>query len=446
MLRQVFAHEHPKGTPVRTRWSSIAVTLIALGVTPVTPVGAQAAPTGAPTAAQLDSIRQRLDDAEAALQALREQLATEASTALRTRSRVSLEFSGRALMNVFTNDARTNNVDVPTFALSPQGIGEQGGLAMSIRQTMLGLAFTVNEVAGGTFVGDIGADFFGGQQPSGGGRTFPLVRLRTARGAIEWTKGFVMIGQEQPLMFNLDPLSLASVGTPGFAGSGNLWLWLPQVRGGVHTTGRVRFGLEAAVLAPTSGDANGLFDTQFDPAERTRTPYLQGQARVDWGAPEHPGLVSVGYHTGRVNFEPGTTRTSWAVGGMVRVPIGSRLGFRGEYFHGEVLRGLGGGGIGQGIGPTGEPVYTSGGWGQLNLQATPRLLIGVGAGIDDPTESFVLPVEGRFMNETAEAHAHWRPAGPLVLGLEWRRTTTTYALTTGRVTNNHLNLALGFEF
>jgi hypothetical protein len=348
MLRPVFAHEHPKGTPMRTRWSSIAGMLLAmgvasggaLGVTPVTPLGAQTAPTGAPTAAQLDSIRQRLEDAEAALQALREQLGTEASTALRTRSRVSLEFSPPS--DVFTNDAHQQRRRA--HLLRPQGVGEQGGLAMSIRQTRLGLAFTVNEVAGGTFVGDLDADFFGGQQPSGGGRTFPLVRLRTARGAIEWSKGFVMIGQEQPLMFNLDPVSLASVGTPGFAGSGNLWLWLPQVRGGVHTTGRVRFGLEAAVLAPTSGDANGLFDTQFDPAERSRTPYLQGQARVDWGSPEHPGLVSVGYHTGRVTNEPDTTRTSWAVGGMVRVPLGSKLGFRGEYFYGEVLRGLGGGG------------------------------------------------------------------------------------------------------
>ncbi|MBP7551154.1 MAG: hypothetical protein KA761_12780, partial [Gemmatimonadaceae bacterium] len=78
---------------------------LSLGVMPVT-LAAQAAPER--TQAQLDSLRQRVEDAEAALQALREQLATEASSALRTRSRVSLESTGRALMHVVKNDARTN--------------------------------------------------------------------------------------------------------------------------------------------------------------------------------------------------------------------------------------------------------------------------------------------------------------------------------------------------
>ena len=131
--------------------------------------------------------------------------------ALRTRSRVSLEFTGRALVNIIRNDARANNVDVPVFARPDSGTGPQGGLAMTIRQTTLGLAFSVSEVAGGTFRGDIDADFYGGQQPSSGGRTFPLVRLRTARGALEWAHGALMIGQEQPLITGLDPVSRRTI-------------------------------------------------------------------------------------------------------------------------------------------------------------------------------------------------------------------------------------------
>jgi hypothetical protein len=223
-MRHLFlSNAHLKATPRRARWSSIVALGFSLGIAGVTPVtvAAQATPT---TQAQLDSIKQRLEDAEAALQALREQMATEASTALRTRSRVSLEFSGRALMHVVMNDSRTNNVDVPTVARPDSGTGPQGGMAMTIRQTTLGLAFTASEIAGGTFHGDIDADFYGGQQPSSGGRTFPLVRLRTARGTLEWAKGYVMVGQEQPLISNLDPVSLASVGVPGFTAAGNLWL------------------------------------------------------------------------------------------------------------------------------------------------------------------------------------------------------------------------------
>ncbi len=447
MSQQIVLHDHPNGTPSRSGWSSVAAAVasplvaiaLALGVIPVNAVGAQVATTKA----QLDSILQRLDDAEAALQLLREQLATEASTALRTRSRVSLEFWGRAIMNAFTNNARTNNVDVPIFARPDSGTGPQGGMAMSIRQTRLGLGFSAAQIAGGTFQGDIDADFFGGQQPSSGGRTFPLVRLRTARGTLAWKHGSVMIGQEQPLITGVDPVSLASVGVPGFTGAGNLWLWLPQVRGGVHTSGRVRVGVEAAVLAPTSGDASGLFDTQFDAAERTSMPYLQGQLRLDWGEAERPASITAGVHAGRIADASNVERTTNAVAATFRIPLGSRVEVRGEAFDGQALRGLGGGGIAQGLGVGGAAVRTRGGWAQIDLQATPRLLIGGGRGMDDPEDADVL-ANGRLRNTTAEAHLHWRPAGPVVLGFEWRRTTTDYAA--GSRTNQHLNLAFGFEF
>ncbi len=425
-------------TPVRARWSSICALLVA-SVIPVT-LRAQGSP---PSQAQLDSIRQRLEDAEAALAALREQVATEGQIALRTRSRVSLEFTGRALVNLVKNDARSNNVDVPVFARPDSGTGPQGGVAMTIRQTTLGLAFAVSEVVGGTFRGDIDADFYGGQQPSSGGRTFPLVRLRTARGAIDWTNGSLMIGQEQPLITGIDPISLATVGVPGFVGAGNLWLWLPQVRGGVHTSGKLRFGAEAAVLAPTSSDPNGLFDTQFDAAERTGMPYLEGQVRLDWGQDESRGAVTVGVHSGKVADAADVERTSSAMAATVLVPIGAKLELRGEFFDGQALKGLGGGGIGQGIGLGGVAVRTTGGWGQVNLRATPRLLIGGGYGFDDP-EDADLAGGSRVKNTTSEVHLHWRPAGPLVFGAEWRRIETVF--TAGSKTLQHLNLAFGFEF
>lgn len=408
---------------------------------PVTSLRAQEAPP--PTPAQLDSIRQRLEDAEAAIAALREQLATEASTALRSRSRVSLEFRGRALVHAIANSARVNNVDVPTFAVAPVPGESWTGFAMTIRQTTFGLAFTATDVLGGTFVGDLDADFFGGQQPSSGGRTFPLVRLRTARGLVEWRHGSLMIGQEQPLVAGLDPVSLASIGTPGFAASGNLWLWLPQVRAAVHTRGRVRVGLESAVLAPTSGDAAGPFDTDFDRAERTGTPFLQGLARLAWGEEEGTGFVAVGVHNGRVHDGAAVASPSRAVAAMALVPLGSRAHLRGEWFDGEGLRGLGGGAIGQAFGASGAPIATTGGWGQLNVQATPRLLVGAGAGFDDPDDAD-LGVSARRRNTTTEAHVHWRPSGPLVLGLEYRRVRTEYLV--GTRANGHVNLAVGFEF
>ena len=93
-------------------------------------------------------------------------------------------------------------------------------------------------------------------------------------------------GQEAPPIAEINPSSLASIGIPEFAGAGNLWLWIPQLRIGarVAEAGAVRLGVEAAVLAPTSGDAQTAFFTQPDIAERSGRPYLQGRLRARWGA------------------------------------------------------------------------------------------------------------------------------------------------------------------
>lgn len=430
-------------TAARPGWprSQLAVLGLITLVTLVTSPCAAAAQ--APTRAQLDSIESRLEEAEAALAMLREQLATEATMALRTRSRVSMEFSGRALVNAFFNSKRVNNVDVPLYTRNDSGTGPQGGASASIRQTRLALAVGVADIAGGDFTGDIDVDFFGGQMPSSGGRTFPVVRLRTARAIINWGRGQLLIGQDQPLISTLDPLSLAQVGTPGFTYAGNLWLWLPQIRGTVHTTGPVRFGAQAAILAPASGDPNNAFDTQFDAAERTGIPSVQGQLRMDWGEDDEAGELAVGYHLGKIDDATDTRRDSRAVAVTARVPLGSRLELRAEAFDGQALKGLGGGGIGQGIGAGGAAVRTTGGWGQVNFKASPRLLLGAGAGMDDPEDADV-NVGGRTKNTMTEAHVHWRPSGPLVFGVEWREIETAW--TGGTWKNRHLNFAMGFEF
>src|SRR5256714_8110639 len=88
----------------------------------------------------------------------------------------TVEFTGTVLMNAFYNSARTNNSDVPVFA-DTDATGVTGASA-TLRQTRLRVFVTDPEVLGGTFNGEVDADFFGGQQPAGGNRTFPLLRLR----------------------------------------------------------------------------------------------------------------------------------------------------------------------------------------------------------------------------------------------------------------------------
>ena len=396
-----------------------------------------------PDSAARDSLAQRVAEAERAIALLREQLAALEAGATQTASRARFELSGRVLMNAWSNSRRVNNADVPLFARPDTAGLPLHALGGSLRQTTLAAAVTSLRALGAAFDGDVAVDFYGGQQPSTGGRHFPLVRLRTARATLAWSHAELLAGQESPLVADVDPVSVASVGTPGFTAAGNLWLWLPQLRGTVESSGPVRFALQGALLAPATGDPVGTFDTEPDAAERARRPVLQARVRARWGADELSGEVGVGVHRAWIATTGDSLLHSDAVTLTARVGLGPWLELRGEAFDGQALRMLGGGGIGQLLGVGGRPVRTRGGWAQLNARRGESLVVGGGCGVDDPEDADLAPT-ARRRNRACEGHVIVRPGGPLLLGAEWRRIATDYA--SGRVPNDHVNLAIGFTF
>ncbi len=391
-----------------------------------------------------DSLAARVERAEETIELLKQQLAAQSESGVTSRSGLKLEWSGRMLANAFGNSRRTNNADVPLFVRPDTASGlPQGGGGIAIRQSTVGLAVTGTRVLGAEFRGDLDVDFFGGQQASGGGRTFPLLRLRTARAILTWAHGELLVGQEQPLTSGVNPVSLASVGTPGFAAAGNLWLWLPQARATVEAGTRLKFAVQGAVLAPMTGDPAGAFDTDFDAAERARRPFLQGRMRLRWGEGDRQGEIGVGIHQGWFAATGDSLLQSRGYMADALLPLGPRVDLRGEAWDGRGLRPLGGGQIGQLFGRQGVVVRGRGAWGQLNWRIVPRVAVGSGYGIDDPNDAD-LGAGARLKNITTAAHLIVRPGGPLVINAEWRRTTTTYAARAYQ--NDHLNVGMGFEF
>jgi hypothetical protein len=362
---------------------------------------------------------------------------------------IQAEVHGLILMNAFANDAAVNNSDVPQFVLPPPPAGglPVSGAGATLRQSRVTATALVPDFAGGQLTGELDVDVFGGQQPSTGGRTFPLVRLRRAFAVLERGRFTLFAGQEAPPIAEINPSSLASIGIPEFAGAGNLWLWIPQLRIGarVADAGAVRIGVEAAVLAPTSGDAQTAFFTQPDIAERSSRPYLQGRLRARWGAGDEQGEVSVGGHYGWLAMGPSRRVASRALAVGVWTPLARGLELRGEAYVGEALAGLGGGGIGQNFGVDSAVVATRGGWAQLNVRPAVVWEIGVGAGLDDPDDADLVPTAQRLRNLAIEGHTTWRHA-PIVLGAELRLLRTRYGAGLGTVKATHFNLAAGFEF
>lgn len=431
-----------------------------------------APPAPAPDSLVLDSLRARVERAEAAIALLRAQLAAEDESAVRTRSRVRLEWSGQVLTSAFLTVGRANNADVPQSVLppAPPPAGAPGAaaprddlLGITLRQSRIGLAVAVEQVLGATFVGDVDLDFYGGAQGGAADRRlFPEPRLRTTRARLSWPRTEVMVGMEAPLISDLNPRSLAAVGIPDFSGTGNLWNWLGQLRVTRElAAGRsvpLRWFVQGAVMSPYAGQVAPFEPDAGDAGERSARPAFEARLSARWGADgedggtigKRGGELGIGAHQGWVTTSDDRREASRAISVDARVVPASGVELRGEAYAGRLLRGLGGGGIAQNFGrpPAGAPAGALGapvedvaGWAQLNVQPHPVLLAGVGCGIDvvDPASD-----PARLQNTACAAHAAWRPVQPIVVGAEYRQLGTRYPAGTYGV--RHYHLTLGFEF
>ena len=356
-------------------------------------------------------------------------------------------FRGTLLMNGFYNDAPVNASDLPTAAspAEPPGTLPSHNLGAAVRQTRLVGTGDLAGFAGGALHTELDVDFFGAQLVAGA-RSGPALRVRRLVGEVRWDRWSLLVGQEGPLVADVNPVSLAALGVPNNAGAGNLWLWIPQIRAGLDLNGGagVRFGVEVAALASTTpeGQATGL--TSPNSGERSGRPMLEGRFRARWG---DGAEVGIGGHTGWFATTGDSLLTSTAIMASAIVPLGKSLELRGEWFTGKALGPLGGGGIGQNFDSNGEPLKTSGGWAQLNLKAGAHWEVGGAFGYDDPkgTAADEGNVTFKMKNTSYTTRLQWRLA-PAVVAFEYRHFATVYGGSVGERTASHLNLAMGIEF
>ena len=317
---------------------------------------------------------------------------------------------------------------------------------------------------GGRFEGDFDLDFFGGvSNGPGDRRLFPEPRLRTARAQLHWAHTELLVGSETPLISDLNPISMAAVGLPGFVAAGNLWNWLPQIRltrevfRSANTESPVSIAVQAAALAPFSNAQHLAEPDAVDAAERSGRPFLESRGRVRWGAMQdgnlsdgevlsHGGEFGVSAHYGWVRSSGTSMQHSEAIAADAQIALPGHIELRGEVYRGQLLRGLGGGGIGQNFGRPPDSLSLGGilrdtaGWLQLNALLHPTMIAGIGCGAD-AVNLREHPVRER--NTTCAVHALYRPSQPVFLSFEYRALQTRYSNTNYR--GSHFNLALGFE-
>ena len=208
-----------------------------------------------------------------------QQIQTQQQTKVEASQHFPIRITGMALFNAYLNSSFNNNSEYATVASTTPG-SERGNATM--RQTVIGLDYRGPEtIWGGKVHGSLYMDFFGGSGQS----LDQDVHIRTGSIEVDWKSRSVMAGLEKPIFAPREPNSLAQVGISPLTGTGNLWLWVPQVK----FEQRFKFGDQTQVRAQVGMIAThetlALQATSYSPqVASSARPGLEGRFEFSHGA------------------------------------------------------------------------------------------------------------------------------------------------------------------
>jgi hypothetical protein len=429
------------------------------------PTPQMAQPTGESSSATAENkppLEERVQKLEESTSLIGSKIDEQYQTKVETASKYRARLHGIVLMNAFRNVGGSDNLDYPDYALPLSRFVPQATFGATLRQSQIGLEIFGPNVAGAKTSADIQFDFAGGFPVTGNGVNFGVVRLQTGNLRFDWEHTTVVAGQDSLFLSPLSPTSFASLATPAFAFTGNLWGWIPQLRveHRFSVSDRQTITMQAGVLDNLDWELNdGLFERTPQAGEMSGQPAYG--FRTAWSRPVQQHMLSFGAagYYGRQNWTWDRFVDAWAGMADWQIPILPRLQLSGEFYRGRGIGGLGGG-IGTSVVYSGSAPYsplrglnTAGGWSQIKFQLTPKLEFnGViaqddafagdirGFGNDQNNGGLIL---GR--NRGALGNVIFRPRSDLVLAAELRR-LRTYPVYSNSNSLNQVNLALGILF
>jgi hypothetical protein len=386
-------------------------------------------------------------------------------TKVESGSKYRVRLSGLVLFNASSTRGSVNEQDVPMLA-EPQSPGTSGGsISATMRQTLVNVDIFGPEFAGARTSANLQFDFFGGFPYTQDGAAMGIARFRVGKAKLDWDKWSLTIGQDKPFISPNSPTSLATIGTPGFGYSGDLWTWTPQIvaerRWAPSDTvmAKTQFG----VLDPFNGSYAGYTSSRNpEPGERSRTPAISARQSIEFGSGSDKSSIGFGGYFARQDYNFGRILDAWAGTLDWNILLGRHFEFTGLLYRGEGLGGLWGG-IGTSAVFDGNPdlstselygVNTIGGWSQLKFKPAAKWEINAGFGEDSPFASDL-----RNYDEPSSAYynppylRNWstmfnvieRPRSNLMFSLEYRHLNTV-GFSGVRNTAEHINLGVGVSF
>jgi len=409
---------------------------------------------------------------------------------------VKLRLYGTILLNLSFSDSPEVGEDVPIWPSPAPTVTLANGTSktassihdtiFTLRQSVLGFVLNpANAPANGwTPSAEVEFDFFGNTPIDADlseDRVLNQPRLRKAFFRLRKGNFDLVAGQDNIVISPLDPVSLSHVAIPLGYSAGDLFGWLPQVRVDYnHSFGKTGALFQFGVLRPAFGDPRlgdqptaGLTLQQASPGfgERSGQPFYQARLALSHPMQNSAAIIGVGAHYGE-ELVGGTPQNvnSWAVTMDFRIPVLSRLVFRGEAYTGSNLVPFGGG-ILQGVSAlstaAGNPgagapfslirkIGDTGGWAELTILASRRNVFYLGASSDDPVHKDLLPGTTRERNSVFWASYFRKLTNEISVAAEWSNWafhTTGFAPVTnapdgrgafGR--GNVANIAFAYQF
>jgi outer membrane murein-binding lipoprotein Lpp len=367
-------------------------------------------------------------------------VAEQAQTKVEASQKFPISITGELLFNAFANTGYTDTL--PSSAYSPLLLGANSTGA-TLRQTMVGLLFHGPSLPGdGKISGELMLDFY---SPSGT-EEFNWLRLRSGRVSLDWKRRSLTIGKEKPIISPRQPNSLAEVAIPPLADSGNLWLWLPQVRYEERFSLGESAGLKLQASALQTDETYNLVGSTYAgvltenarPAGEGRLAYWQtwGDRRIELGAGVHRSTT----HLAGKSADSKIASLDWLF-----VPA-SKLEFSGSFFHGQNFAGLGALAPGVSLLPgySVRAVHSNSAWGQISSPLTTRLTLNLFAGVQDNAASSVLDGNVK-QNFTYAGNFMYRLSPNVIVSLEALQQRSQIKQSANEI-HNRYDLALAYLF
>lgn len=391
-------------------------------------------------------------------------IAEQSQTKVESASKYRARLSGIMLLNTYGERGSVLNVDFPQLAVPPGLLSSGGSFGASVRQSQIGIQAFGPTIAGARTSADLQFDFAGGFPEAQNGATFGIMRLRTGTIRLDWANTSVIGGQDSLFFAPLSPTSIATLGIPALAYSGNLWSWTPQIRIEQKLTlsDSSSFSIQGGILDNLTGEP--------PPSQFERYPSwgeYSGQpaygTRLSWTRRigEEDLAIGAGGYYSRQLWGFGRSVDGWAATMDLKIPLGKTFEFTSQFYRGHATEGIGGG-LGQSVlwnGSLSDPstqvhgLHSVGGWAQLKYRATPKLQFNGAFGQDNPFSSDLRNFGGNgsyygvlfSRNQSALVNFIYKPRSDVVFSLEYRR-LNTFILDSNPNSANLVNFSLGYIF